>query len=42
MTEAGTGLEKSHFPEIMATTEIGEQATVGPGQDPEQVQIEIE
>ena len=33
MTEAGTGLERGHFPEIMATMlEIEEQATVGPGQ----------
>ena len=42
MTEAGTGLEKGHFPEIMATIELEVQATVGPGQDPEQVQIETE
>ena len=42
MTEAGTGLEKDCFPEIMATIEIGVQATAGPGQDPEQVQIETE
>ena len=31
MTEAGTGLEKGHFPEIMTTIEIGVQAIVGPG-----------
>ena len=38
MTEAGTGLEKGHFPEIMATIlEIEVQATVGPGQDQDQV-----
>ena len=43
MTEAGTGLEKGHFPEIMATMlEIEVQATEGPGQDQEQVQIGIE
>ena len=43
MTEAGTGLEKSHFPEIMATMlEIEVQATVGPGQDQKQVQMGIE
>ena len=38
MAEAGTGLEKGHFPETIATIlEIGVQATVGPGQDQEQV-----
>ena len=42
MTEAGTGLERGHFPEIMATIELEVQATVGPGQDQEQVQIGIE
>ena len=42
MTEAGTGLEKGHFPEIMATIELEVQTTVGPGQDQEQVQIQIE
>ena len=36
MTEAGTGLEKGHFPETVATMlEIEIQATVGPGQDHE-------
>ena len=43
MTEAGTGPQNGHFPEIMATmpeTEI--QAIVDPGQDQEQVQIGIE
>ena len=30
MTEAGTGLEIGHFPEIMATTELEVQATGGP------------
>ena len=43
MTEAGTGLEKGYFPETIATMlEIEVQAIVDPGQDPEQVQIEIE
>ena len=42
MIEAGSGLEKSCFPEIIATIEIGVQAIVGPGQDQEQVQIETE
>ena len=43
MTEAGTGLEKGHFPEIIAAIlEIEVQAKVDPGQDPEQVQIGIE
>ena len=43
MTEAGTGPERGHFPATIATileTEV--QATVGPGQDQEQVQIGIE
>ena len=41
--EAGTGLGRGHFPEIMATMlEIEVQAIVGPGQDQEQVQIGIE
>ena len=43
MTEAGTGLEKGHFPEaIAAVLEIEVQAIVDPGQDPEQVQTGIE
>ena len=43
MTEAGTHIEKGCFPEGMATIlEIEVQATVGPGQDQEQVQIGIE
>ena len=43
MTVAGKGLEKGHLPEVMATMlEIDVQATVGPGQDQEQVQIGIE
>ena len=40
ITEAETGLERGHFPETMATIEIGVQAIVGPGHDQEQVQIE--
>ena len=36
-------LEKGHFLETLVTIEtIGVQATVGPGQDQEQVQIETE
>ena len=42
MIEAGTGLEKGHFPEIMAIIELEVQATVDPGQDPELAQIAIE
>ena len=41
-TEGGTGLERGHFPEIMATIELEVQTTVDPGQDQEQVQIGIE
>ena len=41
MTEEGSGLEKGHFPETIATIEIGVQTIVGPGQDSEQVQTEI-
>ena len=41
MTEVGTGLEKGHFPEIMAIIEPEAQATVDPVQDPELVQIGI-
>ena len=37
MIEAGTGLEKGHFPEAVTTIEIGVQAIVGPGEDQEQV-----
>ena len=40
MTEAGVGLEKGHFPATLVAIEIGVHATVGPGQDQEQVQIE--
>ena len=42
MIEAGTSLVKSHFPEAIATTGIGAQAIVVPGQDQEQVRTEIE
>ena len=35
MTEAATGLERGHFPEIMAIIELEVQAKVHPGQDPE-------
>ena len=43
MTEAATGPEKGHFPEIMATVlETEVHAIVGPGQDQEQGQIGIE
>ena len=33
MTEAGTGLEKGHFPEAIAAIETEVQAIAGPGQD---------
>ena len=42
MIEAETGVEKGHFPEIMTIIELGIQATVDPGQDPELAQIRIE
>ena len=42
MTEAGMGIEKGHFPEIMAIIELKVQATVDPYQDPELAQIGIE
>ena len=42
MTEAGTGLERGHFPEIMAIIELEVQARVDPGQDLELAQIGIE
>ena len=35
MTEAGTGLEKGCFPEIMAIIELEVLAKVDPGQDQE-------
>ena len=41
MTEAGTGLEKGCFPEIMEIIELEAQATVDFGQDPEPAQIGI-
>ena len=41
MIEAGTGLEKGHFPEAI-TIGIEVQAIVGPGQDQKQLQIETE
>ena len=42
LTEAGTGLVKGHFPEIIAITTLELQATADPGQDPELAQIGIE
>ena len=42
VTEAGTDLEKSHFPEAIAAMKSGVQAIVGLGQDQEPVQIETE
>ena len=42
MIEAGTGLEKGHFPDAITTIEIEVQAIVDPGQDQGQVQIETE
>ena len=42
MTEAGTGLERGHFPEIMARIELEVQAKVDPGQNPELAWIGIE
>ena len=42
ITEVGTGLGKGHLPEaFLIIIEIEVQGTVGPGQDPEQVQTEI-
>ena len=40
--EAGSGLEKGHFSEIMAIRGLEVQAIVGPGKDPELAQIGIE
>ena len=37
MIEAGTGLEKGHFPEAITTIKMGVQAIIGPDQDQEQV-----
>ena len=42
MTEAGIGLERGHFPEIMPIIELVVQVKVGPGQDLELAQIGIE
>ena len=42
MTEVGIGLEKGHFPEIMAVIELGVKAIVDQGQDLEPVQTGIE
>ena len=42
MIEAGTGLERGHFPEIMTIIELEVQATVDPDQDPDLAQIGIE
>ena len=42
MTEAGTRLEKGHFPEIKSAIELDVQSIVDPGQDPQQVQTGIE
>ena len=41
MTEVGIGLEKGHFPEIMAVIELVVQAIVDQGQDLEKVQTEM-
>ena len=37
MIEAGTGLEKGHFPEAITVIEIGVQAVAGPDQDQEYI-----
>ena len=42
MIEVGTGLERGHFPEIMAIIELEVQAKVEPDQGPELAQIGIE
>ena len=42
MTEAGIGLEKGHFPEVIVDIETEVQALLDPGQDQEPVQTEIE
>ena len=42
MIEAGTGLERDHFPEIMVIIELEVQAKVDPDQGPELAQIGIE
>ena len=42
MTEAGTGVERDHFPVIVAILELEIQAKVDPDQDPEVAWIGIE
>ena len=42
MIEAGTGLERGHFSEIMAIIELEVQAKVDPDKGPELAQIRIE
>ena len=42
MKEAGTGLERGHFPEIMAIIELEVKAIVDPGQDTELAEIGTE
>ena len=42
MIEAGTGLERGNFPEIMAIIELKVQAKVDPDQGPELAQISVE
>ena len=39
IAEAGIGLERDHFQEIMVVTELEVQAIVDQGQDPEPVPI---
>ena len=42
MIEAEAGLEKGHFPEIMAIIKLEVEVRVDPGHDPELTQIGIE
>ena len=42
MIEAGTGLKRGHFPEIMAIIELEVQAKVDPDQGSQLAQIGIE
>ena len=42
MIEAGIGMEKGHFPEVMTVIELGVQAIVDQGQDLDQVQTGME
>ena len=42
LIEAGTGLERGYFPEIMVIIELEVQAKVDPDQGPELAQIGIE